>query len=102
MCQFLEASHKARTTYLGSSEPGFGQPGGLQDSSRWSQNHRNAIQLFVGTLKGCKTFRSRAAKRWHPFRVRTIKTLPEVFAPLRPPATFLQPSGLQARMLHLC
>jgi len=37
---------------------------------------------------------------WHPFRVRILpRRYPGVCASLRPPATFLQPFGLQSQLM---
>ena len=68
---------------------GWGSPGGLQDSSRWSQDHRKAMPsgrhpegvpdfLWITIVQDLAPLQG---ANW-------TKPLPEVSAPLRPPATF--------------
>src|SRR4029450_14024907 len=79
------------------SEPA-NQRGGLTDSSRWlqrSENHRNKSEKSC-TPKGREKRILHTLLIWHPVGVRSSRLpQPVVFASLRPPATFSQPSGLR-------
>ena len=80
------------TTYFAHASR-VGQPGGLQESSRWSQRppERNPVDPRH-PLKGCKTSHFLDRKSWHPFQG-APNQIP-FSGGLRPPATISQPFGL--------